>query len=150
MNDSKATEQINEGNILIADFCKLHKTVLWGGVDYLYGIERLPPITIPVGTTGINATVNTRLLKARPDQLVYHSSWDWLIPVWRKVNLAIKGVIGKAKEDKPGLYHTSLDAKLQFACDTFNNAVFQNNPLAAQRIIVGLIEWLNDNIAEQN
>jgi hypothetical protein len=127
---SKQTGSGVEGNVLIATFMGI---AVYNNEDELRAV--------PIGKL-------TRWIY--PHQISYHSSWDELIPVWRKVNLSIKDVIAKAKDKQPGLYHTSLDAKLSFACDTFNNAVFQNNPASAQRIIAGLIEWLNDNTTEQN
>ena len=79
-------EEILEGNRLIAEFMGLRKIMLWGGVDFLYDIEKESYVTyVKVGSSGINATINTRVVKARPNELLFHSSWDWLMPVVEKI-----------------------------------------------------------------
>ena len=76
-------------------------------------------------------------------KLEYHLSWDWQIPVWRKVNLAVKQVISDLLDKKPGLYHTSEKFFLTQICDAYNDAVFQNDTLKGQQIIVEAIKWYN-------
>lgn len=74
-----------------------------------------------------------------PESLEYHTSWDWQIVVWRKVNLAVKDVIIAAKYNQPGLYHTELSSKLIALCKRYNDAVFQNDPLKGQEILAEAI-----------
>lgn len=76
----------------------------------------------------------------------YHSSWDWQIPVWGKVNLAVKDIINKAINKKPGLYHTGLKSFLIKICNSYNNAVFQNKPEEGQKIIVESIQFYNSQL----
>lgn len=76
-------EEINTGNKLIAEWMGLHR----GKKNPTY------PFVKP----------NTIIGYKEPQ---YHSSWDWQIPVWRKVNLAVKDAIEKMKNAKPGLYFT--------------------------------------------
>lgn len=78
-----------ESNKLIAEFLQLPtvkaQPLRGGEFNTLYNIRSLPRITIPVGSTGINATIQTGLLMARLEQLVFHTSWDWLMRVVEKI-----------------------------------------------------------------
>lgn len=79
----------------------------------------------------------------RDEDFKYHTSWDWQIPVWRKVNLAVKDSIGKVVSSKPGLYHTQLKSTLTKLYREYHEAVFQNDPLKGQKILVEAINSLN-------
>ena len=72
-------------------------------------------------------------------KLKYHSSWDWQIPVWSKIALAVKTLIPKLKDAETNArWYFGLTRK-------YENAVFENTPEAGQKIIVELIKWYKNN-----
>ena len=78
--------------------------------------------------------------------LLYHESWDWQIPVWRKINLAIKDIIDKIKNKQTGLGVAGTEISyLRNMCKDYRNAVFQNNPGKGKKIIADGIKWYNQN-----
>lgn len=73
------------------------------------------------------------------DDLKYHSSWDWQIPVWGKIGLFVKTIIPKMDEPyEHARWYFGLVTK-------YEKAVFQNNPESGQKIILELIKWYNEN-----
>lgn len=71
--------------------------------------------------------------------LEYHSSWDWQIPVWGKVALAVKNLLPKLKD-------VENQARWYFRqCRLYEIAIFQNNPEKGQLVIIELLKWYNGN-----
>ena len=112
----KTTEDIIKGNKLIAG---------------LFMIERL--------SDGKYFHINPELLLANkrwflPEELKYHSSWDWQIPVWSKVAALSQKL---AMTEELATRHNKL-------CDKYEEAVFQNNPEKGQQLIVEFIKFYNN------
>jgi len=135
-------EEILEGNKLIAEFMGLRKIMLWGGVDFLYDIEKESYVTyVKVGSSGINATINTRVLKARPDELLFHSSWDWLMPVVEK----IESLEHITEQGSYGNYYLTLFKNYGSICygrfrigDVING---EGRLSVAYKVVIEFIKW---------
>lgn len=68
----------------------------------------------------------------------YHISWDWQVPAWAKIALAVKTLL-------PKLADVEDQAKWYFRMvSKYEEAVFQNKPENGQKIIVELINWYNN------
>lgn len=121
---------IQTGNILIADFLGIKKTDLWGG-GFLYNVdwyEKLPlNKSIPVGDKkrGIQST----LLKYKPEELVFHSSWDWLMPIIVKIK---DGYLGEELHEKDCEMYDAIETALK---DLELNTLWQ--------MVVRYIQWYN-------
>jgi len=84
---------LEEYNELCAEFMELPETKTAGGSTLYYIETTLPRITIPVGSTGINATVQTGLLWARVTQLVFHLDWNWIMEIVGKIETLFDGFV---------------------------------------------------------
>jgi len=132
-----------EGNRIILDFMG-YEYIGWNdpkhrAIDYssgYYGRKDVPLHSLKVTGSMLH------------NPLKYHSSFDWQIPVWRKVNLALKDAISKIVNEKPGLYHTEVNALFRRVCNDYNDAVFQNDCNKGQQILVSAIQWLNNKNKE--
>lgn len=113
--------EIVEGNKLIAEFMEIQKEQDW------YNYLRIYPFVID----GKDKANKHRRLFA--DEMKYHSSWDWQIPVWGKI-----GAISQkyACDEDSATRHNKL-------CDDYEMAVFQNDPMRGQQILVKAISWYN-------
>lgn len=106
---------VEEGNKLIAEF-------MGAEYDNTYNPE-YPHYTIEDSTF-------------YPEELKYHSSWDWLIGACKKFDL---------------LYETAgvdLGLDYNFHCDDIDDAVTTYNIEAAFKAIISAIEWYN-NLSQQ-
>jgi len=70
----------------------------------------------------------------------FHSSWDWQIPVFGRIAMAVKTLI-------PKLPNPEKNGKWYFRnLDKYEKATFCNEPLEGFKIIVDLINWYNAEI----
>jgi hypothetical protein len=106
-----------EGNKLIAEFMGLKRNV--NNKNYLYD----------------KYWISARGLK-------YHSSWDWQIPVYGKITLAVKTLIPKLPnpEENCRWYFRNLRK--------YENAIFNNEPIEGHKIVVEFINWYTLNKAQ--
>lgn len=77
-------ENLREENKLIAEFMKIPTIKTWGrGVLYNIEAASLPLIThISIGDP--KKGIRTKLLVYEDSQLLFHSSWDWLMSACKK------------------------------------------------------------------
>jgi len=69
------------------------------------------------------------------NQLLYHSSWDWQIPVWSKLVPLIKIIASEKNDDSFDKYTRILNC--------YESAVASNDPKTGKEIIVKAITWYN-------
>lgn len=116
-------EEIIEYNKRCAEFLNI-KTLLTSSQEILYSIEDLPEITIPVGSSGINATIQTGLLKAGVNQLVFHSNWNWIKSVLEKIlSLNEDDFSDKTQQAFENLLDLSLFSSKESVCESINNFI---------------------------
>lgn len=113
------TKEEKEGNVLIAKFMKTELQVN-STVHYRYRVSKsLPDLSI--------------------NELKYHSSWDWQVPVWAKLSLQIK-------ELSKGLsLRTLTEYKIRDYENDYIDAIFDNDVSKGFEAIIDIIEWYNLN-----
>jgi hypothetical protein len=69
----------------------------------------------------------------------YHSSWDWQIPAFGQIALAVKTLIPKfpKPEENGRWYFRNLDK--------YEKAIFNNEPIEGHKIVAELLKWYNQN-----
>tara|TARA_R110000868_G_scaffold14426_4_gene67225 strand:+ start:33653 stop:34090 length:438 start_codon:yes stop_codon:yes gene_type:complete len=140
-----------ENNEIIAEFMGMKPIKACGlrGGEYrnLYNIEHLSSIQIPVGSTGINATINTRLIMASPEQLVFHSDWRWLMEVVEKIEElhdANTPIVHISKSIGGGQHYCDIDAKKYHKGTTV--MVYGKTKIeAVYNACVKFIKWYSEN-----
>lgn len=114
-----------EGNKLIAEF-----------IDRYHGrdiIECEAPIVVKKVYNGFSGELREE--KTRPftySDLKYHSSWDWLMPVW-----------GHFRHLVWEKFNSSSPNDFVYFKSGFMNCVFNEDIIGAQMVMVEAIEWLN-------
>lgn len=93
-----------------------------------------------IAQVNIRGNVSYHLAGGFLEELSYHSSWDWQVPAWGKVSLAVKELI-------PKLSNVEHEARWYFDLVTkYEKAIFQNKPEDGQKIIVELLKWYNNQV----
>lgn len=119
-----------DGNILIAEFLELKTCEIHCSDQRTYPFKNCKE-------KGFFVTPGT--LAIRTDDLKYHSSWDCQIPVWSKIALSVKELI-------PKLPNPETNGRWYFrALSEYEKAIFNNEPIEGQKIIIELIKWYNNN-----
>lgn len=113
-------EDIQAGNKLIAEFMELNpaeviqEKALYDRFTGEWSMKEVP------GTI---------------EDLEYHTSWDWQIPVWSKLAQACQKLAGNPKVDHEFYLR---------AVNKYESAIFQNDPQLGQEIILNLLNWYNE------
>lgn len=114
-------KEILEGNKLIAEFEKRAWETNWFCYPNVY------PYYYDKPKSYVNKTKRVCL-----SDLQYHTSWDWIMPVCKKLD--------RLAED--GIIEHTID--YQFWCDKLDDAVTRNYDIAPVfKITVEFIQWYN-------
>jgi hypothetical protein len=82
-----------------------------------------------------------RINRLPMSELKYTTSWDWLIPVWKKFHDAAVKIVGGKGKDTDHSLSTSIYGAREF---NFMQAIKSNNPaLGFQELAAGLT-WLEE------
>lgn len=114
-------EQINEGNKLIAEFIGCKKDKSWNN---WYKVPK--KYQKAFGTQGFGIGTNCK----------FHSSWDWLMPVVRKI-------VVLCVDDADELF---LSDQYTSILDTIPVAVIEDS----WKVVVEFIKWYNDESRKNN
>jgi hypothetical protein len=130
------TQEITEGNKLIAEF--MGKS---GNVDFHDG-KGYVPIYWYNGIHGGHKT------PYKEDELEYHKSWDWIMPVIDKIN-------GMGKEYNFAIFKTYVSLTIEKSSKVYKDFSFayseyitstQTGKEAAYKLIVKFVKWENEII----
>lgn len=123
-------EQILEGNKLIAEFM---------GATYQPEIKNRCwfPTNQPMKIYEFNEQNQGMSGYYGLEEMGYHSSWDWQIPVWEKIGHLMQQYV--SKDEVP----ISAMQEYNRLCDKYESAVFTNNPQKGFQTLLESITWYN-------
>lgn len=108
--------EVSEGNRIIAEFDGLIKTYNSNGVMF--------------SKDGLKY----------PEELLYHTSWDWQIPAWSKTINEIRKA-GIAEEE---IRNPKLDKYFELK-RRYGECVYNNKTEEGFKILIEAIKWYNSN-----
>jgi hypothetical protein len=112
------TEEINEGNKLIAEWLGYYVTPSNGKFSFVCKEEKKPE--------HLNQAWEWRLEESK-----YHLSWNWQIPVWAKLCKSKESKISEAMDE-------SMLLRIQYM-----RSVSDNNPESGFKIIISILKRIH-------
>jgi hypothetical protein len=136
-------KQIIDNNVLMADFIGIGR-IQTAGKGCLYNVDgfELLPLNVHLKVGNPEMGVSTRLLKYWPEQLIFHSSWDWLHIVLDNIEQMFYDALTEGWDEFTDWFYNQ----------NFSYIKFDNGDLLVKLNIGGahdeaatIIKWYNEN-----